>query len=331
MTSLGQTDLEIDPIIFGAWAIGGWHWGGCDDDVSIRAIHASIDAGIRCFDTAPIYGLGHSETVLGKAIKGKRHQVKIFGKVGLRWNKREGAHYFDTEINGQETSIWRNLRPDSIRYEVESSLQRLQCDYIDLIQCHKPDPSFPVEETMCALKQLRQEGKVLEIGVSSFDVELLQRSKDVLGDVPLASMQPRYSLLNRLIEKDILPWTIANQVGNIVYSPLERGLLTGKVTLDRVFPDSDGRSKDPMFSQSNRNEINRALKSIASLCAEHRCSYAQLAAAWCFHQDGVQAAIVGARSPQQAIENAGAAQISLSTEESTLLHNTFAQLACCKR
>ena len=331
MTVLGKTNLEIDPIIFGAWAIGGWHWGGCDDKKSIRAIHASIDAGIRCFDTAPIYGLGHSETVLGNALKDRRHQVKIFTKVGLRWNKREGAHYFDTQINGTDTSIWRNLRPDSIRYEVESSLQRLQCEHIDLIQCHKPDPSFPVEETMFALKKLREEGKVLEIGVSSFDLDLLSRSQKSLGETPLASTQPRYSLLNRLIEKDVLPWARNNQVGCIVYSPLERGLLTGKVTSNRVFPNSDGRAKDPMFSHSNRDDINQALTRFKTICEQHQCSYAQLSAAWCFHQEGVSAAIVGARDSRQAIENAGAAHITLSAEECNLLTETFAQLSCCKR
>ena len=321
---LGASDLNVPPIIFGAWAIGGWHWGGSDDPESIRAIHASIDAGVNAFDTAPVYGFGHSERILGKALKDRRVQALICTKVGLRWDSNEGAHFFDTEENNKK--IYRNLRPQSIRQELEDSLRRLQTDTIDLLQCHWPDPSTEVEETMHELAAFVQEGKVRAIGVSNYSPELLTRAKQSLGSVPLASTQPRYSLLDRRIEEDVIPWLLDHQVGAIVYSPLEQGLLTGKITVDREFPPTDGRYRNPLFTTENRMAILQALGNIQPIADQHGISLAQLTAAWCFHQPGITAAIVGARTAQQAIENAHACQISLSNEELHKISTVFSTL-----
>jgi methylglyoxal reductase len=325
---LGSTNLEVPPIIFGAWAIGGWYWGGKDDKESMRAIHASMDAGVTAFDTAPVYGFGHSEKILGEALQGRRNQAIICTKVGLRWDKDDGVHFFDSETDNKK--IYRNLRPQSIREEVENSLRRLQTDRIDLLQCHWPDPSTQIEETMQTLSDLVNEGKVLAIGVSNFDSDLLERSQLRLSPIPLASTQPKYSLLDRRIEADVIPWLCKNNVAAIVYSPLEQGLLSGKVTLDREFPDSDGRSRHPLFSGTNRLLILEALNKILHIAKEHRVSLAQLTTAWCFHQPGITAAIVGARTATQAIENANACHITLSKTEIEEISSVFSVLECSR-
>lgn len=323
---LGQSDLEVSPIIFGAWAIGGWYWGGSNDQQAIEAIHASMDAGVSSFDTAPVYGFGHSESVLGKALKGKRDQAIIMTKVGLRWNSTDGAHFFDTPPEDGNKSIYRNLRPHSIKKEVEDSLTRLQTDYIDLLQCHWPDPSTEVEETMKGLASLVKEGKVRAIGVSNFDTTLLERAKNGLDGLPLASNQPRYSLLDRKIEEEILPWLIQHNVASIVYSPLEQGLLTGTVTPERSFPKNDGRYENPLFRPKNRRTILKVLEKVLPIAQHHNITLAQLSSAWCFHQPGVTAAIVGARNARQAKENAQACHVELSTDELQQISSIFSSI-----
>ena len=326
LRSLGKSEIQTPPIIFGAWAIGGWYWGGANDQQAINAINASIDSGVNAFDTAPVYGFGHSETVLGKALKNKRQKALIFTKVGLRWDSEIGDHFFDVSPEEGGKRIFRNLRKESIQLEVENSLQRLQTDYIDVLQCHWPDPSTEVEETMEALASLVKQGKVRAIGVSNFDIPLLERSIKTLGNIPLASNQPRYSLINRRIERNVLPWCHQQNIGTIVYSPIERGLLAGTVGPDREFSSTDGRSYDPMFKKENRVAILQALEETKEICDHHHCTFAQMAAAWCFHQPGVTAALVGARNPKQAAENAKAAQIHFSEEELTFLSNHFGVL-----
>lgn len=330
MPRLGKTQIETPSIIMGAWALGGWYWGGADDAEGIKTIHASLDAGINAFDTAPMYGCGHSEKVLGQALKGRRHEAVILTKVGLRWDCTEGAFFFSVSEADGGHAIYRNLRPDSIITEVERSLRRLQTDYIDVLQCHWPDPSYPIADTMSAFIHLHRAGQIRAVGVSNFDPQLLQDAQAALGDVPLASTQPRYSLMNRGIEADVIPWLLANSVGAIVYSPIERGLLSGKVTTDRIFPESDGRSSDPMFTPENRQAVLEALSDIADIAERHQCSFAQLTAAWCIHQPGITAAIMGARTPQQAIENAYTTQIQLSLDEQTRLRNRFTSLQAAK-
>jgi aryl-alcohol dehydrogenase-like predicted oxidoreductase len=325
---LGHSELEISPIIFGAWAAGGWFWGGADDQQSIAAIRAALDAGVTTIDTAPVYGQGHSEWIVGQAIQGRRDEVKLLTKVGLRWDATEGKRFFPgTMPDGTPFEIYRNMRATSVRQEVEDSLRRLGVDHIDLLQVHWPDPSMEVEDYMPLLGELVTEGKVGAIGVSNFNEQLLAQAQASLGTTPLASTQPRYSLLWRKTEQGILPWCREHGVGVICYSPMERGLLTGRITPDRSFPKSDGRATDPLFSIENRRHILGALETARAIADGHGCTLAQLSVAWVLHQPGVTAALVGARSPAQAIENAGAAEVHLTPEEAAGLAQLFGALA----
>ncbi|HJN75405.1 MAG TPA: aldo/keto reductase [Myxococcota bacterium] len=313
---LGRCSLEVDPVVFGAWAIGGWFWGDTDDDKAAEAIAASIDHGVGWIDTAPIYGFGHSEHVIGRAIRGR--EVRIATKAGLRWDSSVpgGEAFFQTRAARLgNVQVTKNLRPESIRLECEASLTRLGVERIDLYQCHWPDGTTPVEDTMGALLELKGEGKIDAIGVSNFGPELLERAQRALGDVPLASTQPRYSALDRAIEADVLPWCREHEVAVIVYSPLEQGLLTGKVTAERVFPPGDRRGELPRFSPENRRAVAEALSKLQPIAEEHGVTLAQMSIAWTFSRPGVTAAIVGARDGGQAAENAAAMHLSLADEE----------------
>jgi aryl-alcohol dehydrogenase-like predicted oxidoreductase len=324
---LGTSPLEAPVVAFGAWAIGGWAWGGADDAQAIAALRAGIDAGIRAIDTAPMYGFGHSEVVVGRALAGHPSPAQVWTKVGLRWDDDRGAHFFDTTgPDGAPRTVHRNLRPDSVRLEVERSLERLGRPALDLVQCHWPDPSTPVEETMAALAQLHEEGLVGAIGVSNFSPELLERSRRALAErgLPLASTQPRYSLLDRAIEADVLPWCRDHRVGVVAYSPLAQGLLTGTITLDRTFPDGDLRGTRPGFDRERRRRVLDALDQAGDIAAAHDATLAQLAIAWVVAQPGVTAAIVGARTPSQARENAAAGELTLSGAEARTLGGLLA-------
>ena len=326
---LGTGGMEVPSVIFGAWAIGGWWWGGSDDDRAVAAIEAGIDAGITSIDTAPMYGCGHSERVVGRAVGG-RADVSVLTKIGLRWDLDEGAFFFETEHprTGAPMRIMRNLRPERILEEVDQSRERLQRDVIDLVQCHWPDPSTPVEETMSALADLVEAGTVRAVGVSNFDVPLLERAQAALAarGVPLASNQPRYSLLDRSIEAAILPWCHAHGVGTLAYSPLGQGLLTGTVTPERTFAPGDGRADHPLFAVDSRRAIQAANGRAQEIADAHGCSLAQLALAWCLHQPGVTAVLAGARDAAQIVENAGAADVSLSADEVAQLSGWYAGL-----
>ena len=312
--------------------MGGWFWGGMDDEESVTAIRTAIDSGITSIDTAPVYGFGHSEEVVGRGIRGIRDRVQLLTKVGLRWDNEEGAHFFDTtDPAGRQRRIFRNLRPKSIRWEVEQSLQRLQVDYIDVVQCHWPDPSTPILDSMGALGDLVRAGKIGAIGVSNFSPEQLQEAQSGLGDIPLASTQPKYSLLHRGIEKDVLPYCRNHQVGVVVYSPMARGILTGRVTMDREFPESDGRSSDPLYHPENRKRVLDALDDVQEIADRHQVSLANLVVAWVVHQPGITGALVGARTAQQAMENAKAGGIRLEETDLKKLRDVFSAVQINKR
>ena len=325
---LGQSDLNVSTVIFGAWAVGGWFWGGQDDADSIDAIHAAVDAGINCIDTAPIYGQGHSEEVVGRAVKGIRDKVMIATKCALRWDvdeSRGGCHGFDyVREDGSTQPIRSILTRDSIFEEVESSLTRLGTDVIDLYQCHWIDTATPVEETMGALMDLKRQGKIRAIGVSNWTTELMAEAMQY-GD--LASDQPKYSLLYRGIEDDVLPFCRKHNVGTICWSPLEQGILTGKVTMDRTFPKTDLRMQmKPWFLLHNRKRVLDALEQIQPIADAHRATLGQVAIAWVNAQPGVTAAIVGARNPQQAIENAAAGDVELTPDDLQQIRVVFEAL-----
>ena len=311
---LGKSDLRVTPVIFGAWAIGGWMWGGNDERDSIDAIRASLDAGVNTIDTAAIYGFGYSEDLVAKALEGRRRdKVVVATKCGMRWNTEEGSDPWPQKNNqGRDVIIRKNARPASIEYECEQSLKRLKTDVIDLYQIHWPDVSTPVEDSIRAMERLRQSGKVRAIGVSNYDVEWLRRASKV---ATIASDQPHYNLLVRGIEKDVLPFCREQGIGVIAYSPMARGLLTGKIGPDREFAPGDHRASQKMFSVENRKRVQQALEKIRPIADKHKATFGQLVVNWTFSEPGITAAIVGARNAEQAKQNAAAMGFKLSDEE----------------
>lgn len=323
LRQLGTSDVNVSPIIFGAWAIGGWMWGGTEETESISAIRASVDAGVNTIDTAAIYGMGYSEELVGKAIKGIRDKVIIATKCGMRWNSDEGSDPWEQKDNqGNPVTIRRNAKPDSIAYECEQSLKRLGIDVIDLYQIHWPDKTTAVEDSMAAMLKLKEQGKIRAIGVSNYDRSWLARAAKT---APVASLQPPYSLIQRKIEAEILPFCRKNEIGVIVYSPLERGLLTGKVGPDREFAPGDHRAGHKYFSAENRRRVLAGLELLRPIAEKHRASFAQLAINWTVHQPGITAALVGARNAEQATHNAGALNFTLSSAELAGIRNAFDQ------
>jgi aryl-alcohol dehydrogenase-like predicted oxidoreductase len=323
---LGKSDVVVSPVIFGAWAIGGWMWGGTDVEESVEAIQASIDAGVNTIDTAAIYGMGASEEIVARAIAGRRDKVVLATKCGMRWNSDEGTDPWPNKTPaGQEVVVRKNSKAASIAYECEQSLHRLKTDVIDVYQVHWPDVSTPVEETMGALEKLRKQGKVRAIGVSNYDVSWLSGAKRALeneGGV-LASLQPPYSLITRKIEKDVLPWCRENGVGVIVYSPLERGLLTGKVGPERVFPEGDHRARHKYFTVDNRKKVLAALEKVKPIAEKHAASLAQVVINWTLQEPGITAALVGARNAEQARHNAEALRFRLTDDERAMVRAAF--------
>ncbi len=321
---LGRTDVQLPVISFGAWAIGGWMWGGSDDDDAVRALHAAIDHGITCIDTAPIYGMGRSEMVVGKAIAGRREKVVLATKCGMRWDLAEGEPFFETTDNeGRPRAIYKNLRPHSIRKECEDSLRRLRVDHIDLYQCHWPDKTTPVADTMQVLQELKQEGKIRTFGVSNLSVEMMETC---LQHGRIESDQPRYSALDRTVEAEILPYCRENNISVLAYSPLEQGLLTGKVGPDRVFNEGDQRQNKPLFSRENRVKVLNMLESLRPIAEGHGATFGQLFLAWLLAQPGMTTALAGARTEAQAVENAAAGDILLTGAEITDIRNAVESL-----
>ena len=318
---LGGSDVRVSPVIFGAWAVGGTFWGGSDDKQAVAAIRAAVDAGISAIDTAPVYGFGRSERIVGEAIKGRRDEVVVATKCGQRWDSAEG-HYAFSQIDefGNEYSNYITTRPESIIEECEGSLKRLGVDVIDLYQVHVWDRETPPEDFMGALVRLKEQGKIRAIGISGVPFDELRRCVEI---GPVASVQPRFNILDREIEQDVLPLCREHGVGVIVYSPLERGLLTGKITLDREFPEGDSRTKGPLFDRKNRQRVLDAIEKIRPIAEAYDATPAQVMANWVFGTPGVTAAIVGARNPEQARENAGAMSFVLTTEDREHIEDAF--------
>ena len=321
---LGTSDLEVSAVIYGAWAIGGWMWGGTDDEDAVGAIRKAIDVGMTTIDTAPMYGFGHSEKVVGEAIRGRREGLQIATKCGLVWDREEGEYFFDTEDpDGNPVRIHRNLKKDNILREVDLSMERLGVDCIDLYQCHWPDETTPLKETMEALTQLLDEGRIKAIGVSNFTPEMIEECRK---HGPVHCDQPPYDMLRRDAEEELLPYCAANDVGVIVYSPLHQGLLTGKVTMDRTFNEGDKRSDRPWFQPNNRKRVLEFLDKVRPIAEAHGKTLAQLAVNWCLCQEGITCAIVGARRADQVEENAGGAGWSLTEEETAQIRSWLEEL-----
>lgn len=317
---LGQSGIQASVVGLGTWGIGGWMWGGTDEQASIRAIQASIDAGVTLIDTAPAYGLGLSEELVGQALVGRRDQVILATKCGLTWHNGDGQYFF--EENGH--AVYRNLRPDAIRHELEQSFKRLKTDYIDLYQTHWQDPTTPIEETMRTLIDLKQEGKIRAIGVSNIAPHELESYWRV-GPVNVA--QEKYSMLDREMEAELLPLLREKNMALLSYSPLAMGLLTGKIGLDRQFNGDDQRRDDPRFSLESRQRVAELLEEFKPIARAYDLTLAQLVIAWTFHQPGVTHVLCGARNVEQALENAKAGSVSLSEADLSTMSNLLQSFA----
>jgi aryl-alcohol dehydrogenase-like predicted oxidoreductase len=323
--TVGGSDLELPVITFGAWAIGGLFWGGADDQEAVAAIEAAVSHGIDAVDTAPIYGCGHSETLVGEALKGKRQQVRILTKCGLRWDDTAGEFYFELQDTpyGKPVTVYKNVKAGSIIWECEQSLRRLKTDFIDLYQVHWPSLTAPAEETMGALRRLKEQGKILHYGVSNYSA---REMGEALRHGSAISNQIRYNLLERGIEEDALPYCRKQNIGVIAYSPMAMGLLTGKVPPERSFPKSDVRSADRLYSAENRRKVAEALERVRPIAEAHDATFGQLAVAWTAAQPGISTVLVGARNAAQTVENAAAANLRLSDEESQRIRHVFEEL-----
>jgi methylglyoxal reductase len=306
--ALGASGIEASVIGFGAWAAGGSMWGGIDEAEAIRAIHAALDMGVNLIDTAAVYGFGASEELVGKAIAGRRQRVVIATKCGLVWDDRGGEHFYDSE--GKK--VHRYLAPHSIRLEVEHSLERLGVDAIDLYQTHRQDPSTPIAETMETLLSLQLQGKIRAIGVSNATSAQMEQYRAVGR---LDTDQESYSMLSRAIEADQLPYCREHGIAMLAYSPMARGLLTGKIARDHVFAPGDHRAAHPLFTVENRARVARLLERCRPVAERQGVTSGQLAIAWALAQPGVTHALVGARNPDQTAENVKAADIELTPED----------------
>lgn len=306
-TTLGPSGITCSAIGLGTWAMGGWMWGGQDAAGATEAIHASLDAGVTLIDTAPAYGLGASERIVGAALKGRRHEAVIATKCGLVWHTQKGAHFFDEDGH----PVHRHLGRESIFHEAEESLKRLQTDYIDLYITHWQDSTTPVEETMDALLALKRQGKIRAIGVSNVDPETLA---EYLRHGPVDAAQERYSLIDREIEQTLLPLCSRHNVAVLGYSSLALGLLAGPIDPAREFTGDDQRASNPRFNAANRARLKAFFDELEPVRRPLGCSFGQLMIAWTLARGSVSVALCGARVRPQAIENAAAGALDLPEE-----------------
>lgn len=301
---LGVSDLRITPVGLGTWALGGpnWEfgWGAQDDAESVATVHRAIDLGMNWIDTAAVYGLGRSEEVIGRALKGMSQRPYIFTKCSLVWD--------------EQRKVGNSLKKASVKREAEASLRRLQIETIDLYQIHWPNPEHELEEGWEALAELQREGKVRHLGVSNFSVAQMKRVKKI---APITSLQPPYSLLDREIEREILPFTHRNHIGVIAYSPMASGLLTGKMTRERVaaLPKDDWRKRNEWFTEPYLSRNLYLVETLREIGARHGRMAGEVAIAWTLRRPEVTGAIVGARRPEQLDSVIGAGAFRLTPEE----------------
>lgn len=311
---LGKHGMPASVVAFGAWAIGGWKWGGADAQASIDAVRTSLDAGVDFIDTAAVYGFGLSEEIVGKVIEGRvREDIVLATKCGLRWDIESPVLHAESEGH----RIFRTLDPRSIRWEVEQSLQRLGTDYIDLYQTHWPDPETELEVVVDTLEALKAEGLIRAWGLCNESPERLTAAA-CLGD--LATDQERYSLLDREQDAQNLPVCVAQNLGFLCYSPIAQGLLSGKVDGRRQFPEGDLRLGNPRFAPAVLDALQAVLAPVKSLARDRGLSTEQLILAWTLTQPGVSHVLVGTRDAQQAVSNAAAGSLELDEHELALIN-----------
>lgn len=296
----GNTDMEVSVVVLGTWVTGGWAWGGAEDTESTRAILRALGQGINFIDTAPVYGFGKSEEVVGAALKqwGSREEVVIATKCGLEWDEKE--------------RIRRNARPERIEYEVDQSLKRLGVDRIDLYQIHWPDPKTPCQDSVEALIRLQEKGKIRTFGLSNFSREQME---DCLQIGPITSLQPPYNLFERAADKEILPFCLEKGIVTLVYGGLCRGLLSGKFTGKEQFPRGDLRRGDPKFKPDRFPQYIKAVEALKKIAASYGKTMAQFALRWALQQPGVTTVLAGARTDRQVDDNVGASGWRISDED----------------
>lgn len=299
--------MQITPIGVGAWAIGGgglpFAWGPQDDDDSVGAIHAALDHGINWIDTAPVYGLGHSEEIVGRALKGRANRPYVFTKCSLVWDP-----------NDPKREVTRSMKRESIHRECEDSLRRLGIDVIDLYQIHWPDPDAEIEEGWAAAAELQKAGKVRWIGVSNFKTPQMDRARSL---APITSLQPPYSILSPEIEVEILPYCAQHNIGVIVYSPMKSGLLTGAMTRERVanMPEDDFRQRTVNFKEPLLTRNLALVERLREIGNRHGRTPGEVALAWTLRRPEVTGAIVGLRSAKQVDGIIGAGEFRLTAAE----------------
>lgn len=295
---LGGSSLEVSAVGIGTWAIGNDFWGSVDDDASVEAIQAAVDAGVNLIDTAPAYGAGHAEEVVGRAIRGRRERVVVATKCGVKRTKDD---------------FIRTLEPKSLFREIDDSLRRLGVEVIDLWQIHWPDPNTPLEQALEAILKIKEQGKFRYLGVSNFEVSEMEQASSI---TEIVSLQPQYSLLERSIEREILPYCVGSNLGIIGYGTLAGGILTGKFTEPPAFAQGDMRGNFyPYFKEPVFSEVRKLVQVLEGIATGRGKSAAQVAINWTLQQRGITSALVGAKSADQARQNAVAGEFSLTAGE----------------
>jgi aryl-alcohol dehydrogenase-like predicted oxidoreductase len=328
---LGTTNIQASVIGLGTYPLGGWMWGGTDESAAVRTIQTAIDYGINLIDTAPMYGYGLAEEIVGNAIRGRRSQVVVATKCGIIWDTKDwvsgkGELHFYADKNGltQNTNhyrFYRYLKPESIIREVETSLKRLHTDYIDLLQTHAQEHTTPIEETMTALEKLREQGKIRAVGSSNVTRTQLE---SYCNSGTLDSTQEPYSFINRSVEENgILEACGLNKVSFLAYTPLEQGLLTGTLCPDFQYPEGDFRKNDPRFTPENVNRINTALDRLKPIQEQHGFSISQLMLAWTVSRYEKMHVLCGMRTSKRIAENVQAGTVILSENEMQLMDQLF--------
>lgn len=318
---LGETDLHVSVITFGAWAAGGWMWGSTDRKEAVEAIKAAYAEGMTSIDTAPIYGMGVSEEIVGEAIKDMpRDKVQILTKFGMRWDLTSPNGDFmmrSRDNDGNEVDIYKYSGKESVIKECENSLKRLGTDYIDLYQIHWPDSTTAIAETFEAVAKLIEQGKVRYAGVCNYNIAQMAEAEKI---VKLASNQIPFSMVNRVMENETIPFCIEHKKSVLAYSPLQRGLLTGKIKTGQVFEEGDTRNGNRFYTDEFITKTNQLLAKLKPLADEKKATLSQVVLRWTVERPGVTIALAGARNAQQSIQNAGAMKFDLSKEEISFIN-----------
>ncbi len=321
LAPLGRSGIDASRIGMGTWAIGGTEWGGQDRGDAVTAIHTALDQGVTLLDTAPIYGFGFAEEVVGEALQGRRDGVVLASKCGFVWNEPGGDFDFTSDVVGP---VHRLLSPASLRRQLEDSLRRLRTDHIDLYLVHRPETATPIPDVMGALGAFVTEGKIGAIGVCNLDPTQMAA---YLAAGEIACAQDQYNMLDRQLEADLFPLCVANGVSVMAYSPLAMGLLSGKLGGARTFGAGDMRNTNPRFSAHVVEQVNRFLDTLRPMAARRDVTVSQLVVAWTLAQPGITHVLSGIRTEQQAVENCAAGRVVLTPDDLAVIKSNLAQAA----